>query len=136
MAIKSQLKKNLSGFDKLTTRKGQVMILSIITLGAIMFGATAVSGFLVIYQLRTSSDAADSAKAIFAADAGIEWGIYQFSKPASAAPAPVFSNRASFVLACYDSSSSQVPCTASSSVSVIRSSGRSGMSHRAFELGL
>ncbi|MDP2741590.1 MAG: hypothetical protein Q8O66_02825 [bacterium] len=121
---------------KNNSRKGQVMILSIITLGAIMLGATAVSGFLVVYQLRMSSDAADSAKAIFAADAGIDWGIYQFSKPTSTAPAPVFSNRASFVLACYDSASRQVQCSDSSSVFTIRSSGRSGMSNRAFELGL
>ena len=126
-SIKSRFKKNFSD--------GQVMILSIITLGAIMLGATAVSGFLVVYQLRMSSDAADSAKAIFAADAGIDWGIYQFSNPTSTAPAPVFSNRASFVLVCYNPSSVQVPCS-DSSVSVIRSSGRSGMSNRAFELGL
>ncbi len=126
-SIKLQLKNN--------SREGQVMILSIITLGAIMLGATAVSGFLVIYQLRMSSDAASSAKAIFAADAGIEWGIYQFSKPSSTVAAPVLSNRTSFVLACYNSSSIQVSC-ANSSVSTIRSSGRSGTVHRAFELGL
>ncbi len=111
------------------------MLLSIITLGAIMLGATAVSGFLVIYQLRMSSDAADSAKAIFAADTGIEWGIYQFSKPSSTAPVPVLPNRTFFDLACYDSFSNNVPCTYPS-VSTIRSSGRSGIANRAFELGL
>lgn len=118
-------------------RKGQVMLLSILTLGAVMLGATAVSGFLVIYQIRMTSDIADSTKAIFAADAGIDWANYQFAKATStsALQAPVFTNGASFTTVCYDSSLREMTCK-STAVSAIRSSGRSGMSYRSFELGL
>lgn len=117
------------------SRNGQIMIMSILTLGAVMLGATAVSGLLVIYQIRMSADASNSAKAIFAADAGIDWGIYRLSKPTSTVSAPVFSNGASFTLICLDSSSNIVDC-GNPSVSVIRSSGKSVMSNRAFELSL
>lgn len=35
--------------------------------------ATAVAGLLLRYQLRLTNDSADSAKALFAADARLEW---------------------------------------------------------------
>ena len=117
------------------SRRGQVMLISVLTLGAIMLGATAVSGLLVVYQIRMSSDTAGSAKAIFASDAGIDWALYQFLKPTSTAPAPVFSNGARFEIVCEDSSGNEVQCT-DQSVSLIRSIGIYGTISRAFELGL
>lgn len=111
------------------------MILSILTLGAVMLGATTIAGFLVIYQIRATSDIADSAKAIFAADAGIDWGLYQYSKATSTTPAPVLSNNSSYAVNCYDASLNSIDCR-NASTSVIRSSGRSGTSDRAFELNL
>ncbi len=119
------------------SRKGQVMLMSILTLGAVMLGATAISGLLVVYQIRTSSDAASSAKAVFASDAGIDWALYQFLKPASATPdkQPVFSNGAGFDVVCENSSGNTVQCT-DQSVSLIRSNGIYGTISRAFELGL
>lgn len=122
---------------KLASKKGQVMLMSILTLGAVMLGATAISGLLVVYQIRTSSDAASSAKAVFASDAGIDWALYQFLKPASATPdkQPVFSNGARFELVCKDSSGAEKSCN-DPSVSSIRSNGFYGVISRVFELGL
>lgn len=37
-----------------------------------MIGAAAIGGLLLIFQIRTVNDAVNSAKAIFAADTGIE----------------------------------------------------------------
>lgn len=117
-------------------KKGQIMLLSVLTLGMIMLGATAIAGLLTVYQIRMSSNVTDSAKAIFAADAGLDWGIYQFTRPTSSDQAPVFSNGASFTATCYDSSLNQLDSCANSSTSVIRSFGRSGALSRVFELNL
>ncbi len=52
------------------------MLLSIVLLGGIILSATAIGGILIIFQIRGANDAVHSAQAIFAADAGIEWGTY------------------------------------------------------------
>jgi len=98
-----------------------------------MLGATVIAGFLIVNQIKMTSNAADSAKAVFAADAGIEWGVYNYSRPSSTDPTPVFSNGASFTVTCYDSSSSEIDCR-NASTSLMKSSGRAGASYRAFEL--
>lgn len=41
-------------------------------LGGIFLSAAAVSGILLLYQIRNTNDTVNSVKAIFAADAGIE----------------------------------------------------------------
>lgn len=48
------------------------MIISVLTLSAALLAATGIGGLLMIYQLRSANDAVNSAKALFAADAGIE----------------------------------------------------------------
>ena len=48
------------------------MILTVLALGGAVLGATTVAGLLMLYQLRQTSDMANSARAIFAADAGTE----------------------------------------------------------------
>lgn len=115
------------------TKKGQVMILSVLALGGTMLGATTIAGLLMVYQLRSTSDVANSAKAIFAADAGMEWMLYQFVKPSSTDAQPIFSNGASFQVTCSDSSSRAVDCRNRSAVT-FRSVGRSSNSYRALEL--
>ncbi len=117
------------------SRKGQVMLVSVLTLGAVMIGVTAVSGLLVVYQIRISSDITNSAKAIFASDAGIDWALYQVLKPTSTAAKPIFSNGARFDVICKNSSGNQVQC-ADRSVSSIKSNGFYGAISRAFELNL
>ena len=62
---------------------GQVMILSVVFLGSVLFSATAIAGLLLVYQIRQANDALNSAKAIFAADAAIEWQTYKYYKSSS-----------------------------------------------------
>jgi hypothetical protein len=117
-------------------RRGQVMILAVVTLGATIIGATTVAGLLTVYQVRQSADVSRSAQAIFAADAGIEWGLYQFFKPTSLQPPPALTNGATFVTTCYDGTQpSPYPltlCTDPAST-IIRGVGTSGKTNRAFE---
>ena len=116
------------------SRKAQVMLLAILALGGVILVGTTAAGLLVIYQIRQSADLASSAKAVFAADSGIEWGLYQFFKPGSGTP-PSFSNGASVTVVCYTASRAAVPCT-DPSVASIRAVGKSGNVSRAFEQSL
>ena len=45
-------------------------------LGGILLSATAVAGLFLRYQLRLTNDAANSARALFAADGELEWLAY------------------------------------------------------------
>ncbi|MBT9169111.1 MAG: hypothetical protein DDT19_02463 [Syntrophomonadaceae bacterium] len=70
-------------------------------------------------RIRASSDITNSAKAIFAADAGIEWELYkQFKNPNY--PKPLLSNNADF--------------TSSNDGRNIKSIGQASNSFRAFEI--
>ena len=51
---------------------GQVMILSVMMLGGILLSSATVAGLLMLYQIKASNDVVNSAKAVFAADAGLE----------------------------------------------------------------
>ncbi|MBU4348663.1 pilus assembly PilX N-terminal domain-containing protein [Patescibacteria group bacterium] len=57
--------------------KGQAMMIVIMVLSGVMISAIAVSGVLTARQTRQSADAGSSSKAIFAADAGLEWIHYK-----------------------------------------------------------
>ena len=126
---------------------GQVMITTILALGGVLMGATAIAGLLMVYQIRQASDLANSTKAIFAADTGVEWGLYQYG-PCSSDPVkcdpdsggygydrngPTLTNRASIEVSCYNESENKVDCTTGpAEVRSIRSQGSSGKSSRAF----
>ena len=84
----------------IANKKGQVLLLTTLTIGGVLLGATAIAGFLMVYQIKQTADLANSGKAIFAADTGIEWGLYQFFKPGSSRAAPAFSNGATFTATC------------------------------------
>lgn len=123
------------------SRSGQVMILTILALGGTLLGATTVAGLLTLYQIRNSTDLANSAKAIFAADAGVEWALYNFScaNGGSQNPCPApeegdddFANGSSVKVTCLGGGAS-MDCT-SSQVNSIKSVGASGGSSRAFEV--
>ena len=66
--------------EKNTRQSGQVMLVSVIMLGGILLTSGVIGGFLVIQQIRQSTDTVNSAKAIFAADAGLEWMTYCLQK--------------------------------------------------------
>ncbi len=83
MIIKKEIKKSASG---------QVMLLTTLVLSGTLLAATTLSGLLMVYQIRQSSNASQSAKAVFAADAGIEYELFRFYTGACSEQAPTFSN--------------------------------------------
>ena len=52
------------------------MLLTVILLSGVVLASTSLAGLLILYQLRQATDAKDSMRAIFAADAGLEWAFY------------------------------------------------------------
>lgn len=54
------------------------MILTVLALGGAILGATTIAGLLMLYQIRQTTDLANSGKAVYAADAGIEWTLYNW----------------------------------------------------------
>ena len=54
------------------------MLIAVLALGGAILGATAVAGLMTLYQIRAATDTANSAKAIFAADAGTEWALFNY----------------------------------------------------------
>ena len=115
------------------------MLLTVLALGGTVLGATTIAGLLTVYQIRQTTDLANSAKAISAADTGIEWGLYQFFKPDTSrsleGSGPVLTNGASYTTVCLDAANNTVPCT-DPSLASIRSVGRSANSNRALSLRL
>ena len=109
------------------------MILTVLALGGTLLGATTIAGLLTVYQIRQTTDFANSAKALFAADTGLEWGLYQFFKSNGAAAPPEFQNGAHFRVTCTDVAGTGVPCTNPSAIS-IRTVGTSVAVSRALEL--
>ncbi len=59
------------------------MIISVITLGGMLLGSAGIAGLLMSYQIRSANDAVNSAKAFFAADAGVEASGYCLNKLAT-----------------------------------------------------
>ncbi len=67
------------------------MILSVVILGGVLLSTGAIAGLLTVYQIRASNDAVNSAKAVFAADAGIEaasWCLFKDCSPYSSSDLP------------------------------------------------
>lgn len=128
-------------------RSGQAMLTAVLSISGAILGATTVAGFLMLYQLRASNDSQNSAKAIFAADSGVEWTLFDYycgndgRCPSNVYPAAdyssstlLFSNGASFQVTCSDANGNISACNnASTTVSAI-SLGLSSESRRAFAL--
>lgn len=117
-------------FPAASRRGGQVLVLTTLTIGGVLIGASAVAGLLMTYQIRQVSDITNSAKSVFAADTGIEWGLYQFFKPGTLS-APTLSNGATFTTTCAPSGD----CT-DVNATLITSVGKSADTERAFDLDL
>lgn len=129
---------------------GQAMLLTVLALGGTILGATTIAGLLMLYQIRQTTDMANSAKAIYAADAGVEVGLYNFfCVPQSGGCQlpqnyPRFSNGAALSLICFDDNDRsrqepRVDCYTAAglaSTTSMRSIGQSGDSARAFLLTL
>lgn len=123
------------------------MLIAVLSLGGAILGATAVAGLLTLYQLRAANDSENSAKAIFAADAGVEWTLFDYycgmdGRCASGAPDttgdfPAFiGSGATLKIACSDAGGATSTCSdASTTISAI-TVGTSGNSSRAFAVAL
>ena len=62
------------------TSAGQVMLITVLILGSAILGATVIAGTLTTQRIRQSISVTESAKAIFAADAGLEDALYRCIK--------------------------------------------------------
>lgn len=60
----------------LNNHSGQAMLLTVFIVGAGILSMTAISGYLLTQRIRASSNLTDSARAIYAADAGLECERY------------------------------------------------------------
>lgn len=69
-----------------TRKRGQIILIVSLFLGATVLVITAVAGFLTITQLRQAGGIEHSARAIFAADAGAEWALCAIVNPNPADP--------------------------------------------------
>lgn len=73
---------NIKKMNFKNRNKGQVMILTTFAMGASVIIFSAVVGHFVIQRIRASSNISDSARAIFAADSGLECELYnKFKTP-------------------------------------------------------
>ncbi len=116
------------------------MVLTVLALGGTILGATTIAGLLMLYQVRQSTDLGNSAKAIFAADAGMEQAFYNLfcgsdDSKQGYCPAPAFSkfsNGASVKVTCYDADGVALD-QCSDGTRSIRSIGTSAGASRAFE---
>ena len=104
---------------------GQVMLLTVLILSSTILGASTIVGFLLLNQIKTSTDIKNSTKAIFAADAGIEYELYRIAKDPSHA-FPTFTNGAVLT----------TTCNPSGGGIAIKSTGEVGRVARAFQADL
>lgn len=119
------------------------MLLAIVALGSTVIGATTIAGLLMIYQLRAAKDTAQSAAAISAADAGLEYGLYIFFHPTStvitSSTPPALGTGRSVEVKCWNDAATSVviPCDYRDTTSArITALGRAGNANRMFELRL
>jgi len=59
--------------------KGQVMLLTVLVLGGVILGASAIAGYLMMVKLRQATNVVNSTKAIFASDSGVECELYKYN---------------------------------------------------------
>lgn len=56
------------------------MLITVLLMSGMLLGATVISGLLTVHQIRESGGIVNSAKAIYAADAGVELVKYRLAK--------------------------------------------------------
>lgn len=73
-------------------QSGIALLLTIVILSAVLLVAVLIANIIIV-QFRLSSDINFSTIAIYAADSGVEWQLYQI-RTGTSVPAPVMSNGA------------------------------------------
>jgi len=119
------------------------MILATLALGGAILGATTVAGLLMLYQIRATTDSQNSAKAIFAADSGVNWALYNYycnlddSCAAALDAQPTLSNGATLEpIICYDDTGvATTSCSDTTTAVFAITKGTSLNSERAFYVG-
>jgi hypothetical protein len=114
-------------------RKGQVMIIVSLALGGVMLTSIVIGGILISNQIRQAGNIASSAKALYAADAALEWGMYQFYKQDITAGEPTSTNNTTYTTLCRSGASS-VPCIGGANITDIVGKGTFGKVSRAFQI--
>ena len=79
-------------FKQNTKQNGIALLLTVVILSAVTLIAVLIAD-IVIVQLKLAKDIGDSQAAIYAADSGVEWQLYQIRKGVAAA-SPAMSNGA------------------------------------------
>ena len=112
------------------------MLIAVLTLGGAILGATTLAGLLMLYQIRATTDTENSAKAIFAADAGVNWALYSyFDPPLGVMPGtPMYQstdtsmldNGATVIVKCSDANGNQVDCDNGNATTTAIAEGESG----------
>ena len=111
------------------------MLIAILTLGGSILGATALAGLLTLYQIRASTDSENSAKAIFAADSGLNWALYSYFNPPAVLRGTLGNNTTVWV-ACSDSDGNPIGCDQAPASTTVLSEGDSNGARRAFYFDL
>lgn len=83
-------------FSSSLRRRGQVLLLAVLALGGTMIVVTAIAGFIMLFQIRQVGEVENSARAIFAADAGVECGLYNTRFPGGCPTSANLSNGARY----------------------------------------
>lgn len=104
-----------------SAQAGQAMLLAVLLIGASVMAFTSIAGYMTLTRMKTSSNITDTAKAIMAADAGIECELYnKYKDPDIICNNIVFGDGTKI---------QTVP-----GVNLIKSAGISNKTHRAFSI--
>jgi len=63
-------------FKNIKSQEAQAMLIVVMILGATMLGVATIAGYVSLQKIKTVAEIMDSTKAIYAADAGVEWCFY------------------------------------------------------------
>ncbi len=66
------------------------MLLIVLIVSGTILGATTIAGLLMLYQVRQATNFGQSLQALFSADTGLEWKLYQLFQDADY-PKPIMS---------------------------------------------
>jgi len=78
------------------------MLIAVLSLGGAILAATTIAGLLMLYQLRASTDSESSAKAVFAADSGVEWSLYSYFTQLNISTTTLGGSNATYQVTCYN----------------------------------
>lgn len=116
------------------------MLLTVLLLSGTILSATTIAGLLMLYQIRQSTDIANSTKAIYAADTGIEKRVAEIflnpDAPCSLSELPLvgsLDNGAKFTVSCDRQREEPTTETEGLETLIIKSTGEASRNFRALE---